>query len=166
MPTVAAWVLIGINLGAIVAIMLLSVRLMRPRVAFEPSRCERIVKMIESGKLVEQSPGVVTLPPEISNAALGGSVCVTNLANGRLYFFKTRENLVRLQYFSGFAYSTVRVGDLPTLDFGGTAMIKLNLLGPCEQSPMTAMNVVVVRTNSDHWLRVWGPGLLPEDDGW
>jgi hypothetical protein len=159
--TFRACAMAGVEGGVILMVILLFARWLYPEVTFDKGSCEAIARAAESGKLVETSPGLLMLPPDVSDAALHGRVYVTHLPAGRLYLFKTKEVRLWTQYFSGYVYSTIPVADLVTRDYGGASLLELDLRGAWQGRPPVLEGVMVKPTASNHWLRVLGPGWPP-----
>ena len=104
-------------------ILLFAIWLLPPEMKFDAERWEAIVGMIHSGKLVEQTPGVVKLPPELANATFDGHVYIARLATGQLYLFKTMVVTVRPIEFRGYIYSTIPLDKVGTAQTSGNGRL-------------------------------------------
>jgi hypothetical protein len=148
---------LGAEAAVIVAAIVLFDRALCPEVVFNFDRGEGIVRAAESGKLVESPPGVLALGSQFAGSAVGGRIYVTRLPAGRLYFFKTKDCMMRLNKFAGYVYSTAPNPKLEATDRKGIFTLEVNFLGSWQPGSPVLLYVAVERISSDHWLHVLGP---------
>jgi hypothetical protein len=148
---------LGTEAAVIVGAIILFDRALCPEVAFNFARGEGIVRAAESGQFVESPPGVLVLDSQFAGAAVGGRIYVTRLPAGRLYFFKTKDCMMRLNKFAGYVYSTAPNPKLIATDHNDSFALEVNFLGSWQPGAPLLLPVSVERTSSDHWLHVLGP---------
>jgi hypothetical protein len=124
---------------------------------FDPTRWAQIAAMAESGQLSEKHPGVIILPPELSDATIDGRVYVTRLPVGRCYLFKTFEAGRCFGDFRGFIYSTLPVSDVVFTNDRGN-YVTITAFDTCENElPVSRPLELVFRvefTTFARWLRI------------
>jgi len=93
------------------------------------------VSEIEGGRLHEQRPGVVNLPPQLASLTCDGKVYITRLPTGRLYLFKTTATPDHPNDFRGYIYPTVPLDQLVKPNFGGFVRIEAVAIDPEPADP-------------------------------
>jgi hypothetical protein len=131
---------------------------MMRRVPFKQAECERIVRLIETGRLVPDPEGQVVLPTGMSSATIRGRVYVTRKSRERLYvlFPMWKDKGADLE---GYLYSSQRLtsSDVETRP-GGSDLKIVTVTGPISghfaRRGIGPIPYTVTRGVGPHWYAV------------